>query len=95
MKFLKLSILSFIALLATSSLAFSQTTATVEQVEVEEMKTITVKVKGVGCSNDVKSIALNVKKLTGVNTCEVGKNIARASLRAAGTPHDQSGFCKG
>ncbi len=36
-------------------------------------KTITVKVKGVGCSKDVKSIALSVEKLSGVSTCAVGK----------------------
>lgn len=35
--------------------------------------TITVKVKGVTCSNDLKTLADNVKELKGVSECKPGK----------------------
>ena len=35
--------------------------------------TITLKVKGLTCSNDLKTIALNVKEIKGVSECKPGK----------------------
>jgi copper chaperone CopZ len=35
--------------------------------------TITVKVKGLTCSNDLKTIASNVKEVKGVKECKAGK----------------------
>lgn len=35
--------------------------------------TITIKVKGVTCSNDLKTLAGNVKELKGVSDCQPGK----------------------
>lgn len=35
--------------------------------------TITIKVKGVTCSNDLKTLADNVKELKGVSECKPGK----------------------
>ncbi len=35
--------------------------------------TITIKVKGVTCSNDLKTLADNVKELKGVSDCKPGK----------------------
>jgi copper chaperone CopZ len=35
--------------------------------------TITLKVKGLTCSNDLKTIAANVKEIKGVIECKVGK----------------------
>ncbi len=35
--------------------------------------TITIKVKGVTCSNDLKTLATNVKELSGVSECKPGK----------------------
>ena len=35
--------------------------------------TITIKVKGVTCSNDLKTLADNVKELKGVSDCKTGK----------------------
>ena len=35
--------------------------------------TITIKVKGVTCSNDLKTLSTNVKILTGVSDCKPGK----------------------
>jgi copper chaperone CopZ len=35
--------------------------------------TVTVKVKGLTCSNDLKTIATNIKEVKGVKDCKVGK----------------------
>jgi len=35
--------------------------------------TVTIKVKGVTCSNDLKTLADNVKQLRGVSDCKPGK----------------------
>lgn len=35
--------------------------------------TITIKVKGVTCSNDLKTLSTNVKELKGVSDCKPGK----------------------
>ena len=35
--------------------------------------TITIKVKGVTCSNDLKTLADNVKELKGISDCKPGK----------------------
>jgi len=37
------------------------------------IQTSSIKVKGVGCSADVKSISTNVQALKGVSNCEIGK----------------------
>ncbi|OFY97555.1 MAG: hypothetical protein A3K10_07515 [Bacteroidetes bacterium RIFCSPLOWO2_12_FULL_31_6] len=63
---MKLMISITIALLfcvSIASTAKAQTTDT----------TITVKVTGIGCSSDVKSIGDRIKKLEGVIECNVGK----------------------
>jgi copper chaperone CopZ len=35
--------------------------------------TVTIKVKGVTCSNDLKTLSTNVKELKGVSECKPGK----------------------
>jgi len=65
MKFIKSFVLAFIVLTATASIAFSQTT--------DSTKTVTVKVKGINCSMDLKTISANVEKLKGVSSCQAGK----------------------
>ena len=47
---------------------------------------IKVKVKGVGCSKDIKSIAASVKELDGVQSCEVGKKGATTTYNVAYDP---------
>lgn len=71
MKLLKSLILVVFALTLSANYAFSQTTST-EKV-TDDVKTVTIKVKGVGCSGDLKTIAGNIEKLDGVNSCETGK----------------------
>ena len=72
-------LISFIAMTTTCSFAqTSELAATLPVVEeaaqkVVAAKTIKVKVKGVGCSRDVKAINRNVAKVNGVSICETRK----------------------
>ncbi|MES2653244.1 MAG: heavy metal-associated domain-containing protein [Bacteroidota bacterium] len=64
----------FFALIAftfSAQIAYAQTAPTPEQTIT--IKTAAIKVKGITCSNDLKSIAGNVEKLKGVNTCKPDK----------------------
>lgn len=71
MNLIKLFVLAFIALTATTNIAFSQTTNTNQT--TDSLKTATVKVKGITCSMDLKMISANVEKLNGVSSCKSGK----------------------
>lgn len=71
MKTFKILVLTFVAMTFTANMAFSQATAQVQ--EENNSETITVKVKGVGCADDIKSIAANVEKLDGVSSCKTLK----------------------
>ena len=63
--------MKFILLLTT---AFVLCTAVVSNAQAQPENTrITVKVKGVTCSTDLKMIQANVEKLEGVTECSVGK----------------------
>lgn len=86
MKFLKLTCVAFIMTLA--NITFAQTAAVEIQQEVEsvKMETLTVKVKGVGCSNDLKSIAQNVEKLRGVSDCEPKSKAAISKFKVTYNP---------
>lgn len=66
MKYIKLFVFAFIAFTASSNSAFSQTTPTIET--AENLKIATVKVKGITCATDVKTIAANVEKVNGVSS---------------------------
>lgn len=52
----------------------------------DSSKTITVKVKGVTCSGDLKTIAGNVEKLSGVNHCKTGKMGATSTFEVKFNP---------
>ena len=52
----------------------------------DSTKTITVKVKGVTCSGDLKTIAGNVEKLAGVTQCKTGKMGATSSFEVSYNP---------
>lgn len=41
--------------------------------KLERVKTIEVKVKGVGCADDIKSISKSVQELEGVSSCKTLK----------------------
>lgn len=90
MKLIKSILLTFIIVAAATTLAFSQksetteTTASTEQ--VENTKTLALKVKGVGCATDLKMITDNVEKLEGVTSCKVEKMGATTSLKVKMNP---------
>lgn len=70
MKFIKLFVLACIISTASANTVFAQDTI---QTKIDSTKTITVKVKGISCSKDLKMISTNVEKLEGVNSCEASK----------------------
>ena len=89
MKLLRLSIIAFIALVATANLAFAQTASTSSTSTSQEettTKTISVKVKGVGCSTDIKTISANVQKLNGVSSCKTLKKGATTTFEVKMNP---------
>ncbi len=69
MKSIKTSILGFLFCLTFSVIQAQETPTTT----IKETKTTTVKVKGVGCVNDLRTIANNVEKETGVTSCKAIK----------------------
>lgn len=69
MKFIKSLVLAFVVLIATTSIASAQETTK----NIDNSKTITIKVKGITCSMDLKMISANVEKLKGVSSCKSGK----------------------
>ncbi|HLS30761.1 MAG TPA: hypothetical protein VK021_07895 [Flavobacteriaceae bacterium] len=72
MKFSNIFVLAFIFILASTTITYAQSTQ--EEVQIEETsKTITTKVKGITCSDDLKTISANVEKMKGVSACEAGK----------------------
>lgn len=56
---------------ASTNFVFSQTKTTIQT--TDNLKTAVVKVKGITCSMDLKTISANVEKLNGVSTCKAGK----------------------
>ncbi len=72
----------------SATASFAQTSAaTAETQEVlEEDKTIKVKVKGVGCSRDIKAILNNVGSVIGVRTCETVKKGATTTFSVTFNP---------
>lgn len=78
MKILKSFIILFALLIATSNIALSQITSSNQS--NEKLISITVKVKGITCSSDLKTISANVEKLNGINACEVKKQGATSTF---------------
>ena len=77
MKWILSFAMTLFVFMATSSAVQAQTASTSE---VKEASTITVKVKGVGCQTDIKTISENVQKLDGVSSCSVVKQGATTSF---------------
>ena len=72
MKIFKSLIILITLVFAAQTDAFTQTKVSTDQTATT-MKTSSIKVKGVGCSADIKSISSNVEALIGVSSCKVGK----------------------
>lgn len=71
MKSFKIFLLSFVFILAGHTV-FAQDTKG-ENNPADSAKTATIKVKGVTCSHDLKTIGGNVEKLKGVSYCKAEK----------------------
>ena len=84
MKFLKAFIVAFVAMIATANMAYAQTTSTDQT--TEKLETLTVKVKGVGCMTDCKTICTNVEKLKGVSSVVTVKKGAITTFEAKYDP---------
>lgn len=78
MKIFKSIIIVFLAIAATSNFVIAQTSNALPK--VEEVKTLLVKVKGVGCAADIKSISGNVEKIGGVSRCKTIKKGATTTF---------------
>lgn len=81
MKISKSFIIAAILLLATTI-----TSAQTKENTTTTLKTISTKVKGITCSSDLKTIATNVTKLEGVNTCTTDKAGATTTFNIAYNP---------
>lgn len=103
MKFIKSFVYAFIVLIATTNSALSQTTNPNQP--QDSVKTITLKVKGITCSTDLKTIAANVEKIKGVNSCKAGKmgttssfeikyNPALVTVKEINTTIENTGGCE-
>jgi len=82
MKYLKSIVLAFFVLAATTNNVFTQSTTQ----NSDTTKTITIKVKGITCSMDLKTIATNVEELKGVSSSEPGKMGATSTFEVKYNP---------
>lgn len=73
MKYFLSFCLAFSFCLFTTSAVQAQATAAVSINNTSVVKSMTVKVTGVGCNTDVKTIGTQVEKLDGVNACTAAK----------------------
>ncbi len=80
---MKITIL-FIALLGTINLNARSNNFPIEIIESGE--TVTLKVKGVTCHNDLNTLKENVEKLEGVSKCEVLKGGATSKFKVEFDP---------
>ncbi len=86
MKIFKSILFVFVLLAATANIAYAQTASTTDTPATTQTETVTIKVKGVGCANDLKSIAGNVEKLDGVSSCKAVKMGATSSFEVVYNP---------
>lgn len=71
---------------AATAVSAPRAAAVEREASVATEKTITVKVTGVGCYSDVRTIAGNVQKMAGVNSCEVIKKAAVTRFEVSYNP---------
>lgn len=70
MKFLNCLVFAVMLSLASSNQVFAQTNTALL---TDSVKVVKLKVKGITCSSDLKTISANVEKLKGVSSCKAGK----------------------
>lgn len=71
MNYIKIVVFAFIAMTASTQSVFSQATLTDQA--TANLKTATVKVKGITCASDLAMISENVEKVEGVSSCVAEK----------------------
>jgi len=91
MRFIKLIVVliglfCFSANVADAQTNTAETSVSKTAVEAVAEKTIKVKVKGVGCSRDLKAIMHNVGSVIGVRTCETLKKGATTTFSVSFNP---------
>ncbi len=83
MKLIKVSIIAFITITATTNVVFSQG---ITKQTTDSAKTVIIKVKGADCSEDLKTISSNVEKLKGIKSCKVIKEGITSSFEVKFNP---------
>jgi copper chaperone CopZ len=83
MTFLLKSMSLVVLVLCTSTVCLAQSA---ETFKTDSLKSTTVKVKGITCSTDVKTIAGNIEKLPGVQRCKADKPGAVTSFELSYNP---------
>lgn len=71
-------------LIAGTNQVFSQTNSALHS---DSVKVISLKVKGITCSTDLKTISANVEKLKGVSSCKAGKMGTTSSFEISYNPN--------
>ena len=84
MKLLKLCIFAFLLWIANTGMA-NVPNHTIYQ-STDSTLTVKMKVKGVTCAMDLKTISNNVEKLKGVSSCVAGKQGATTSFEVKYNP---------
>lgn len=79
MKIFKSFILVLAVLFASTGIAMSQTPK-------DSLQTINIKVKGINCNDDVKTLSDNISKLNGVSSCKAGTAGATTSFKIEFNP---------
>ena len=82
MKSISKYLLVILLMIASATITTAQNTSQASP----STKTIKVKVKGVTCANDLKTIASNVEKLNGVTSCKSTKMGATSSFEVIYNP---------
>ncbi|MEM6321878.1 MAG: hypothetical protein AAF960_29730 [Bacteroidota bacterium] len=87
MNYLKYISITIILFSVAHNSSFAQTADTQPtNTTTESIKTIMVKVKGVGCARDLQAISNNVVKLNGVSICESVKKGATTTFSVTYAP---------
>jgi len=85
MKFLKSFLIVSGIIFATVNIAQAQTIVGSSITESNTVST-SIKVNGVGCSSDIKSISKNIEAIQGVSSCELGKKGATSVFEVSFDP---------
>jgi copper chaperone CopZ len=86
MKIFNLLMMACLLITSISTKNYAQNNAQNNTQNSDSTKTLTIKVKGVTCSGDLKTIAGNVEKLAGVRQCKTGKMGATSTFEVSYNP---------